>query len=1221
MKRFLLFVMMCVCVSIGAWAQNYANKFGIENGSSYEKVGNTIYVNVATPGDWATYVDQQGWQLQGTVSGFSTIKFIGTPSQADIDKSGQYPLQGQPSTRLDLCDVSSSVSACGTVGSCILPRGTTAPGALDNSQGINYIIAPMNNINGKSAVTVSRKQGNTDWQSDDYVTNADYIFLKGNFTEDDKSSLESTFGVGKVLMDGDLDPRIPIEDLTINNVSAKTVSEQIYDHIGTPKYIGALTITDCEMDNLAVLNGMTVQSLNLSGVTNTDITGLKLPNISDETENILLPNNIILSTTGALTTSSSTTLTNLDAAIKALKEIDRTASSVDFPNGSTFSSNTLTVSAGEKNNIEQIGTIIKDGGLTINAISVDGTQMYNNGILTLSDATIASALCELVNDNELNVTKITFPNGSVWENGNLTVNDADNTAEGLTAIKNLLEKAGKKLGDITFPSGTTYSGGMVNVSRSDKDEHIVAGTDTRLKVIHDNLNALGLTIDNVRFEDGTRWNSDNTVTHKGHQVEKKIEDALAAANFTYTSATPSQFPDLEYDVTDGVVTIKSYREGALNEVLSAPEHGHGQENYPFAQQMRNDIRSLDNYTLVLEGAYNGNDLSKFTNDVNKNASTVNMSNTKFSNVADAVFTYWDGSKLTTAYMSNDAKLTTITEDCFRNMNNIQNLYIGESVTEIPNMRFQSRSNLQYVKISNSVRTIGESAFLNCSNLRTVEYGKAPSLSIIKESAFEGTGLTGPLVIPNSVTRIEKKAFKRCLGITQLTINEGSNLEYIGEEAFRMDGDFALKDVYVYAEKNIECHTNAWDFYMTDGQTVMSTVKTRLHYPPSRYYWYVGDWKSSVKGGRIEGHEDLLALRNSVDSGTAYDEHGNPVIVTPKAQIGWQKFISSGIPVTFDMDWRTYSDIVDLKVPEYDNNVADVYIVCGYEDGKAVLKQMKQNDIIPAGTGLVIHHYVTNQQNGGVLFFPHLTPQEASAAVAENPDALKPYLFVSDGDKRGSAGESEWDKDEYAFAKGMNYVGIETRDYVCDGKSYHNYLEAIHCMGVKRAIYNAENGNYIDYNTLEMKAYSGQKVTYRNFFFGNGEKLQASMTAGSIGKGKDWNADTDGKMGWGFFRCMTDMYAINSKAFLHYPADVFTQSHSASPGTITEGVTASAKTFDNMILLDEDYSSPSSIATGITTVNNETTIKKEGYYTIQGVKVSTPIKNGLYIHNGKKYVVK
>ena len=707
-------------------------------------------------------------------------------------------------------------------------------------------------------------------------------------------------------------------------------------------------------------------------------------------------------------------------------------------------------------------------------------------------------------------------------------------------------------------------------------------------------------------------------------------------------------------VSIGTWADVSIREGSTADEVIVEVTGDSYGQFASHNFTDDELTLLNRTKLTLVGKFNSDDLNKFSNLGKNKATTVNFWDAEFASSVKTINSNWDGgynyynkdvevsdqtfkpweSTVTTIVMSDKVTGYVSTQELLGNANNIKNATIAGEI-DVPSKMFCDKG-LESVTFSSKVKSIGDEAF-KCSKLAYVDFGDDSHITYIGKSAFQGAGqqvkdengvvypfphnTDGILTIPNTVTVIDEYAFNN-VPIKTIVINKESQLQEIKYYAFFYDNPdrtiAPLNDIYIYKDDAvIECDFDAFSPMHTDGQTHMGTVRTRLHYPPKFYSFYVGDWKSQINGGKVEGHDDLLALRKVID-GSGHQIDGEDVVCTPKTRIGWQRFVSSGIPVTFDMDWRTYSDIVDIKVPQYVDKVADVYIVCGYQDGKAVLKQMKQDDIIPAGTGIVIHHYIKDKASGGLLIFPHVTPQEAATL---GPDALKPYRFVSAGDKRGAAGSSEWDTDEYAYAKGMKYVNIETRDYVCDGKSYHNYLEAIHCMGVKRAIYNAENGNYVNYNTLVMQAYSGQKVTYRNFFFGNGKKLQNSINNEDIMAGDHWNAETDGKMDWGFFRCVTDMYAINSKAFLHYPADVFTQSHSESPGTITEGITASAKTFDNMILLDEDFSSPSSVATGITTMDHETTTRNEGYYTIQGVKVSTPIKNGLYIHNGKKYVVK
>lgn len=1214
MKRILLFLITLVCVQIGAWAQVPMNDY--YPGTTVATL--TIAGNVATI-EFTGEGDASGFNMDPmrntAAEGITEVVVKGTiPDNVNSDFLSFFNYSGygvlQNCTRMDFGQASGKLpsSIHYKVETLVLPSGKNLSEGIANTASKYVVVANEGDSESNAVKVWVKSDTNNDWANDPYVQAADYVKA---YTD----SGESTY------VDGESEVIQVLRATKWVNGEGKEYTPAAWNYDADPddataekealnNFLDEHRITTCtisgNLNDLSLLVGVKVESLNLSGVTNSDITGLKLPTITDGSQNILLPNGITFAPeTGALTSTTSTSLKNLDAAVKALKENGRTISTVSFPNGSEYSAGELTVTAAEKDNLEDIMEILKDSDLDIDKITIGENVLYDNGQLTLTDASSAEDLCELIYNNDLSITKITFPNGSVWENGNLTVDATDNTAEGLQILKDLLESAGKTLGDITFPSGTKYSGGMLEVSNQDKDENIVEGTDTRLKVIHDNLTALGLSVETVRFDNGTRWNSDGSLTYKDptpDDQKTKIENILESADFDVTTTTSSKVPDLEYSVSDdGTVTIKSYKEGALKQILEAREEGPDdspqRQMYAYAQQMKADIPSdKADYTLVLEGPFNQNDLEKLTQDVNKNPSTVDMRKATFSDVAAAKFTYWSNDHLRTAYISKDPKLTNVDATMFQNLNDIEK-----------------------VVFPNQLESIGKDAFLNHTKLKTLEFEETCHITYIGTDAFNGCGIEGDFTIPNSVKIIDERAFKSCRNISSLTIDKDSQLEEIRDQAFRMDGDsetVKLKNVYVKAEKEIECATNAWEFYMTDGQTDMATVKTRLHYPPSMYYWYVGDWKSDMNGGRIEGHNDLLALRNAVDAGYFTDDNGQIASVTPKGQIGWQKFISTGIPVTADTEWRTYSDIVHLKVPadaaNDEDKVADVYIVCGFEDGNAILKQMTPGDIIPAGTGLVIKHYVTDTTSGGLLMFPHVTAEEEKTM---SPEQKLPYRYVIDGDKRGEAGRSEWSTDEW---KNSPYVNIQTRDYTPTGEStsYHNYLEAIYTQGTKRAIYNAENGNYVDYNTLVMAKKSGQKVTYRNFFFGNGKMLKESMQAGKITKGEDFNYDTDGERGWGFFRCITDMYGISSKAFLHFPASVFTENHGGSTGATSGGTQIEAKEMGMFLIGYESL-----IVTDIKNVQEIKQLEDNSYYTLEGVRVLKPTKNGIYIHNGKKIVVK
>ena len=581
--------------------------------------------------------------------------------------------------------------------------------------------------------------------------------------------------------------------------------------------------------------------------------------------------------------------------------------------------------------------------------------------------------------------------------------------------------------------------------------------------------------------------------------------------------------------------------------------------------------------------------------------------------------------------------------------------------------FATSTQLQTIVIPNNVETIGKSAFAGCGRLTTVSWAQDGNLKRFEESAFENCNITGDLVFPPSVEYIGPKAFKNSLNISSVTFPQGSHLWGEGHgimaEAFWMDGkENALKNVYVLDTQHlINCDVMAFDYDNTDGQTQMNTVKTRLHYPPELYYYYVGEWKARVNGGIIAGHNDLLALRNIIEnadpnkSNPTYTEQlhdpetGANVIFEmvhtgegiPNEALwvnGFQKFVSSGIPVTFDTQWRTYSDVVPIRVPKANDKVADVYIVCGYDSEKGVLlKQMKEDDIIPAQTGIVIHHYVSEQAGNGLLTFRHVTQSTLTSQEAADPRVFDRYCYVVEDQSIFVDQRATYHEDAHE-----NTTGIHTRLYKPTGESlsgefadgYPNYLEFIDCKGKERVVYNAENNNIVNWPILEMDNYTGQKVTYRNFVFGNGKLIQHAKDEYDAWKadpdnhpnpnkygdytGRDWKPNKEGKMDWGFFRCVSGLYKVNSKAFLHFPAFVFTQANGGSHHAIINGeIISGAKSMGLFVFEDNEPQ----IATGINDSSIQSSSINEVYYTLQGLKVAKPSKSGVYIHNGKKVVIR
>ena len=110
---------------------------------------------------------------------------------------------------------------------------------------------------------------------------------------------------------------------------------------------------------------------------------------------------------------------------------------------------------------------------------------------------------------------------------------------------------------------------------------------------------------------------------------------------------------------------------------------------------------------------------------------------------------------------------------------IKTVVIKDGVTSIGKYAFFWCSGLTSITIPNSVTSIGEHAFANCSGLTSITIPN--SVTSIGNGAFSGcSGLTS-ITIPNSVTSIGNGAFLGCSGLTSITIP--NSVKSIGNRTF------------------------------------------------------------------------------------------------------------------------------------------------------------------------------------------------------------------------------------------------------------------------------------------------------------------------------------------------------------------------------------------------------------------------------------------------------
>lgn len=275
----------------------------------------------------------------------------------------------------------------------------------------------------------------------------------------------------------------------------------------------------------------------------------------------------------------------------------------------------------------------------------------------------------------------------------------------------------------------------------------------------------------------------------------------------------------------------------------------------------------------------------------------------------------------------------------------------------------------------------------------------------------------------------------------------------------------------------------------------------------------------------------------------------------------------GIPFTYRAGKfiRTYSNSVAMNVVSKDVKIYEAYKYVKAQDETDIYSpgtlHLRQLDYIPANVGVVL----------------------IGTVPASNE--------LSDGDKLDFTLRK---RTEDSANDATQYVNVWTNASKYTGQPWNNFLAP----------------NVVANNSLGNIEKEGETVTYRYYGLGNYHNT---------------NYYKENKVGGdyiGFFRLTPDGRCGANKAYLRMPASAevdggafgYISYNSQFIGPKDENDASLAKM---MIVFDDEEMG------GVTEIKNVETVKTHhdnAYYTLQGIKVLNPTK-GIYIHNGKKIVIK
>ena len=215
----------------------------------------------------------------------------------------------------------------------------------------------------------------------------------------------------------------------------------------------------------------------------------------------------------------------------------------------------------------------------------------------------------------------------------------------------------------------------------------------------------------------------------------------------------------------------------------------------------------------------------------------------------------------------------------------------------------------------------------------------------------------------------------------------------------------------------------------------------------------------------------------------------------------------------------------------------------------------------------------------------------------------PANTYTDGNKKAF---SLLERTEESVGSDGDYREVWTKsdDYIAAGDQWNNYL-----VPTVTAVNDLGNA----------KVESG-KITYRYFGLGNYYRTNYHNSLGN----KDTQPDYIG-----FFRFTADAICGANKAYLSIPANAEVGKVGATYGFIDyNGQLLGNEDGDNERIMPAQFAKMALVFDDLVDGNEVTGIKEletenlnnDKYYNLQGIEVAYPVK-GIYIHNGKKVIVK
>ena len=597
------------------------------------------------------------------------------------------------------------------------------------------------------------------------------------------------------------------------------------------------------------------------------------------------------------------------------------------------------------------------------------------------------------------------------------------------------------------------------------------------------------------------------------------------------------------------------------------------------------------YYVLVNGKINSSDVDFLKSTLHYNAIDMSLLNAHYvdnngkPNYGDFVLRDING-KLKSIALPSD--MDSIANDCLSSCNSLTKIIIPDGVKSIGTEAFRDCDHITSINIPEGCTTIGSSAFLN-TRLQAV---KLPStLTSIGDDAFKGnkdlTSITFPKPADGVTLSLGKTVFIGCDNLRDIYIT--STAPTIVNKTDSIEGTFTntQQGLNVY-KNNLKSGEVTFDDYRTDS----GDKPIFLHYPKGqgKDYGHVSDEDCRKAKYTYDGKEGYKQANGYMDKYPQGEEAKNWY----EQHTGWSRFVFASeyegkpipVPDQYDKDrWYTMCFPFNLTRKQIEDTFGSGTEVCAFQYveketiGNALVYSIRFNhDLIVDGV----------EDDGNPI-----TPGSKIITKADQPYMIHPSQKPDNGQYQITDG----DRVEYEEKDGQTVEKGNSIDFNTTGRTA-GYFNSI--------VSKATSSDPAHVEAVFKGNYKKQLIPYGAFFLAKSEyyKMEAS-------------SDQTRQTGW--LNPYTAYVQITDKDFKaeKYIADLQ-----------NNGLSNQAKIVYPSQWGEDDMSSstttailPVHVASKPVAMENARIYNLQGQLVGIGADTLKTLHNGIYVMNGKKYVIR